>query len=285
MKNKKYISGVMALAIIGTLATAVPAFAENNIGLNLSTNISTGTRPALNGHLGVGVGRTMMKPGVFGTVSAVSGTIITVTSTHRVMSPKNTNGTTPSTSSGQATTTAPVTTTYTVDATSATITKNNVAGNVLNIVVGDTIMAQGTLTGTNLVATTIRDSVMTRTPGVAGTGTNAGKNQPSPITGNGQPVVAGTVSSVSGNTLTITNKSNVTYTVDTTNAKIVEGQTTITVSNIVIGDSAVVQGTINGNTVTASSVIDQKANTGSTTQPKKGFFGSIGSFFSHIFGF
>ena len=84
-----------------------------------------------------------MKPAVFGTVASVSGNIITVTSTHR-MRPTPTTGSTPST------TTAPVTTTYTVDATNATITKNNVAGTISSIAVGDTIMAQGTLTGTNL---------------------------------------------------------------------------------------------------------------------------------------
>jgi hypothetical protein len=222
----------------------------------------------------------MMKPGVFGTVTAVSGNIITVNSTHR---------TGPKPAAGSTTTTTPVTTTvtYTVDASSATITKNNVAGNISSIVIGDTIMAQGTLTGTNLVATTVRDGAMTgRTPGAMGT--NGQPNQTSPIVGNGQPVIAGTVSALSGNTLTVTNKSNVTYTVDATNAKIVQGQNTITISNIVVGDSVVVQGTVNGNSVTASSVIDQKVSTptSTTTTPQhKGFFGSIGSFFSHLFGF
>ncbi len=101
-------------------------------------------------------GGGMMKPGVFGTVSAVSGNIITVTSTHR---------TGPRPAAGSTTTPTTTTTTYTVDATNATITKNNVAGTISSIAVGDTIIAQGTLTGTNLVATTIRDGVMARTPG------------------------------------------------------------------------------------------------------------------------
>jgi hypothetical protein len=189
----------------------------------------------------------------------------------------------PKPATGSTATTTPVTTTYTVDTTSATITKNNVAGSISSIAVGDTIMAQGTLTGTNLVATTIRDGVMTRTPGATG---QPGTNQPSPITGNGQPVVAGTVSSVSGNTLVITNKSNVTYTIDATNAKIVEGQNTITISNVAVGDNVIVQGTVSGNSITASSVIDQKISTSTpTTTKSKGFFGSIGSFFSHLFGF
>ena len=263
MQNKKYVYGFMGLAILATLAVTTPALA------------ATPTSSAWAGHTGVMRGN--MKPGVFGTVSAVSGNIITVTSTHR-MGPKT---------AGSTTTATPTTTTYTVDATSATITKNNVAGNISSIVVGDTIMAQGTLTGTNLVATTIRDGVMTRTPGVGGVNGQPSQNQTSPITGNGQPVVAGTVSSISGNTLSITNKSNVSYTIDVTNAKIVEGQNTITVSSIAVGDSVIVQGTVSGNSVVASSIIDQKISTTTTTgtQPNKGFFGSIGAFFSHLFGF
>jgi len=87
----------------------------------------------------------------------------------------------------------------------------------------------------------------------------------------------------------ITNKSNVTYTVDVTNAKILEGQNTVTVSSLAVGDSLVIQGTVNGNSVTASTVLDQKISTtttGTTTPPQhKGFFGAIGSFFSHLFGF
>jgi hypothetical protein len=148
-------------------------------------------------------------------------------------------------------------------------------------------MAQGTLTGTNLVATNIRDGVMMRGNG-SKNGTGVGTNQPSPITGNGQPVVAGAVTSVNGGSIVITNKSNVSYTVDATNAKIVQGQNTISISNIAVGDMLVVQGTVNGNTVTASSVIDQKvvsSTTTGTTTPSKGFFGSIGSFFARIFGF
>lgn len=114
-----------------------------------------------------------------------------------------------------------------------------------------------------------------------------------PFAGNGEPVVAGKVTSVNGTTLAITNASNVSYTVDTSNAKIVKGGTTgtATVANINIGDNVVVQGTVSGTSVIASSVIDGApyANgppTASTT-PKQhvGFFGSIGNFFSHLFGF
>lgn len=275
MSNKKYVYAFATLATLATLTVGTPVFAQ--------TTTTTTPRSAWGANNpGKGNMRANFRPGVFGTVTAISGNIITVTSKQR--GPKTATGTTP--------TTTAATVTYTVDATSATITKNNVAGNISSIVVGDTIMAQGTLTGTNLVATTIRDGQIGKgmhgqNGGTSGTSTSA--SQTPPITGNGQPVVAGTVTAVSGTSLTITNKSNVTYTIDATNAKIVEGQNTITVSNIAVGDMLVVQGTVSGNSVTASSVIDQKTattTTGTPTQTQgKGFFGSIGSFFSHLFGF
>ena len=272
MNNKKYVSALITLTTLATLMVAVPALADNN-----GSSTQSSPQGIWGGRNGRGEGMmNRVGNGVFGTVSAINGNIITVTSKRG--GPKATTN--------NATTT---TTTYTIDATNAKITKNNVAGTIGSILVGDTLVAQGTLTGTNLVATTIRDGALMLGKGRdLGNETNNGANQTLPFTGNGQPIVAGTVSSINGSTLTITNKSNVSYTVDATNAKIVQGQTTITVSNIVVGDSVVVQGTINGNTVTASNIIDQKVTTtttGTTTQPNRGFFGSIGSFFSRLFGF
>jgi hypothetical protein len=344
----KYVSAFMALATLATLAVAVPALAQD----------TTSSNPPAWGQGGSNRGN--MKPGVFGTVSSISGNIITVTS-------KNFNPNSTSTSTSTTTTytvdatnakitkdnatvtissiavgdtimaqgtltgtnlvateirdgimkngdsksnanakpgvfgtvssisgniitvtskqSSDTTATYTVDATSATITKDNATGTIASIVVGDTIMAQGTLTGTNLVATTIRDGVMMNRGSKTGTTTET--SQTPSITGNGEPLVAGTVSAISGATLTITNKSNVTYTVDATNAKVVQGQNTISISGIAVGDDVVAQGTVNGNSVVASSVIDQKPATtaSSTTTTHKGFFGSIGSFFSKLFGF
>ena len=40
------------------------------------------------------------------------------------------------------------------------------------------------------------------------------------MTGNGQPIIGGKVTAVNGNSLTVTNASNVTYTVDVTSAKV-----------------------------------------------------------------
>ncbi len=206
---------------------------------------------------GVMMGGASGGRGIGGTVSAVNGTSLTVTSK---VGP---NG-------GAATT-------YTVDASSATVTKSGAASSVSNIAVGDTVMVQGTVSGTSVAAKTIRDGV----------------SQPV-IQGNGQPVVAGSVTAISGSTITITNKSNVTYTVDTTNAKIVVGGVTdLTISNIAVGDNLTIQGAVNGNSVTASSVIDQKAKAGGDTTNSgdgaKGFMGGmmqgIGNFFKKLFGF
>jgi hypothetical protein len=201
---------------------------------------------------------------VRGTIASISGTTLTVTGAQGFM---------------KSSTTAQ--TTYIVDASTATVTKNGQTTSVSNIAVGDVVNIQGTISGTNVVAKTIRDGI----------------GQP-PIQGNGQPVVAGSVIAISGNTITITNKSNVTYTIDASNAKfLVKGVNNPTISNVTVGDSLVIQGMVNGSNVAASSVIDQKAssNPGSNNQSvnsRSGFlggighmFGGLGSFFKHLFGF
>lgn len=276
MKNNKYVYSLLVLIALATLIGAVPALADNN-----NTNNTSAGQPGI-GRNGAGrgmmnrgnIGNIMMKPGVFGTVSAVNGNTITVTGK-------------------QGFGANAVATTFTVDATNAKVIKNNVAGTVSSILVGDTIVAQGTLTGTNLVATNIRDGV------VVGRGlpnTNKMMNkQPeqalSLITGNGQPVVVGTVSSIVGPTVVITNKSNVSYTIDATNAKITQGPNTISISNLAVGDMLVVQGTVNGNAVVASTIIDQAKPVSTTATPVAngeshgGFFAGVGSFFAHLFGY
>jgi hypothetical protein len=106
------------------------------------------------------------------------------------------------------------------------------------------------------------------------------------VQGNGLPLVAGSVVSISGNNIMITNKSNVTYTIDATNAKMVKGPNTITVTNITVGDQILVQGTVNGNSISATSIYDQTKPLNTTGAPKaKGVFSRIGSFFSGLFGF
>ncbi len=218
---------------------------------------------AMGGRGGVGNMGTR-SPGVFGTVASVSGNTLTVTSK---MGPGGSTGTT-----------------YTVDATNATVTKGGSSSSVSNIAVGDTVMVAGTVSGTSVTATTIRDGV--------GQGQGTDQNATPVIQGNGQPVIGGNVTAVNGSILTVTNKSNVTYTVDATNATVEKGNAASSISNVVVGDNVVVQGTTNGTSVTASSVMDSGTppvqSSTNTAQPHTGgmgFFGGIGNFFHNLFGF
>ena len=222
----------------------------------------------------------MMGRGIFGTVSSVNGTTLTVTGKQ-----------------GFGSTTTQVS--YSVDASSATVTKNNAASTLSAVAVGDTVAIQGTVTGTNVVAKNIRDGVMAPgnkngkdgKPGEnnGNGGEGNGNNGMPAIQGNGQPIVAGNVTSISGNSIVINNKSNVQYTIDATNAKILKGgNSTSTLANISVGDSVVVQGAITGNSVVASSILDGGTPapvTPGTPPHPQGFLGGIRSFFGRIFGF
>jgi hypothetical protein len=82
-----------------------------------------------------------------------------------------------------------------------------------------------------------------------------------------RPAAFGTVSAVSGNIITLTSKmknATTTYSVDATNAIITKGigksTTTITASGITVGDRLVVQGTVSGTSITATSIRDGLAH-------------------------
>ena len=263
---KNYSSLIAIAGIVAALSIVAPAFAQTNPAPQTGAN---GT-PHAGSWAGREKGQMPKIPGVFGKVSAVNGATLTITG---MTGPKG----------GTATT-------YTVDATNAKVMKANVASAVSNIAVGDTIMVQGTVNGTNVTATAIRDGFGMRPQGTKP------QNQPkSLIQGNGEPVIGGSVTAVNGATLTVTNKSNVTYAVDATTATVIKMGTSTPISSVVVGDNLVIQGTVNGTSVTATSIIDQGSApapvTPGTTQnaqapkPRPGIFGAIGSFFSHIFGF
>ena len=234
----------------------------------LSSVLLAGSAFAMGMHQG---GRFGMRPGISGTVASINGSALTVTSKPN---PRNSSS---------------VSTTYTVDATNAKITKNGTSSSVSAIAAGDLIFVQGTVNGTNVTATAIRDGIMTKG--------NRPNNAVLQIQGNGQPVVGGAVTVINGASLTITNKSNVNYTVDATNATITKNGTASSLSNISVGDNIIVQGTVNGSSITASSIIDQGATTSNVTPNTANngqntghrfmgeFFGGIGGFFKHLFGF
>ena len=261
MNSNKYLSLVALMGLAAGLALARPVFAQ--------TTMSRGFPHS--GKMWGGDGAHGRTPGVFGTVSGVSGTTLTVTDSR-------------------------ANTTYSVDATNAQVMKNGTSSSVSAIAVGDMVMVQGTVSGSSVVATMIRDGIgMEGGRMMWGKAKGAGPEQNLVVQGNGQPVIGGNVTAINGTTLTIANKSNVTYTVDVSGAKIIKMGTSTPLSSVATGDKVIVQGAVNGTSITASSVIDQgskltvpggptPANSGA---PKRriGFFGSIGNFFSHLFGF
>ncbi len=270
MNTKQYIFFVVALVTVTGLAMAVPAFADSNTFAGQFNGFGRGHMRGFGLDRGRGA---MMKPAIVGTVSAVNGTTITVTGM-------------------QGFGVAAVAATFTVDAANAQVMKNNATSTVSSIAVGDTVAIQGAVNGTAVTATSIRDGQMRGFGKVNHFGQTSSTATPSVSSGNGQPVVAGTVSTMNGSTLTITNKRNVQYTIDASNTKIFQGKNTIALSNINVGDTVIVQGTVNGTSVIASTVIDQTkpastttTSSGSVPRPHPGFFGGIGQFFMHLFGF
>jgi Domain of unknown function (DUF5666) len=186
---------------------------------------------------------------VSGTVSAISGSTLTVLGSNGIP--------------------------YTVDASNAKITKLSAPATgtkptqsvitVAGILTGDTLRAQGTLNGTTLTATSIMDGVLGNKMGGFGKG-KPNKSQTGNVNEPQRQGVSGTVSTISGSTLTLTGKNGTTYTVDATNAKIgkftapttggMPVRTDIQVTDIAIGDTLKVQGTLNGTTLTATSIMD-----------------------------
>jgi hypothetical protein len=267
--SNRHLTSVAAIIACGIVFAAGAASAQVTPTLSPTTSA---TGPGMHGAWG---GRMGTKPGVFGTVASVSGNTLTVTSKGRPTTPGGT----------------PTETTFTVDGTNALVTKNNAASTIGAVAVGDTVMVQGTVTVTNVVATKIMDGLsMMGKRGNFGVG---GVGAISQLQGNGQPVIGGSVSAVNGSMLSVVPaQGGITYSVDATNAKVVKDNATSSVSSIGVGDKVVVQGTINSTSVTASTVIDSGAVSTTSgipgTMPGRrlgGFFGAIGGLFRHLFGF
>ncbi len=303
MQNKYLSLATVAGLAASLLVVAAPALAQTSAGVGVGANVAGvnvqgGFHNGANGGMRMGgMHGPMMTPGVFGTVSAVNGTTLIVTATVWPRMASSTN----SGNSGV--------TTYSVDASNAEIYKGSPTStvSVSDIAIGDVVIVQGTVSGTNVTATVIRDGVMGifmggRRPGGTGGGFGHGSSTASsstpfvsPIQGNGEPVVGGSVTAISGTTLTVTNPGNITYTIDASSATIVKNGTTTTVGSIATGDNLIIQGTVNGVSITASSIIDQgtRANATSTGGGAphgkgggfSGFFGAIGGFFQHLFKF
>ncbi|MES2060157.1 MAG: hypothetical protein V4438_03940 [Patescibacteria group bacterium] len=264
MKNKNLIAVGFALAVAASVA--VPAFAEDSVNVGANAGLRMGARMEIRKDIKNDL--KMMRPELVGKVTAVNGNILTV--------------------SGRGFGRENATTSFSVDASAAVVVKGNATSTVSSISVGDTILVQGTVSGSTITAKKIFDGQFMQKMGDR---MEKRASSTAMIEGNGQPIVAGTVTAVGGNTITITNSSNVSFTIDATNAKIAaKGVANATVSNIAVGDHVVAQGTVNGSAVVASSVIDQtKAgdeNNGNGDNGNHfGFFRGVGNFFKHLFGF
>ena len=161
-------SSVSAIAVGDTLMVQGTVSGDSVTATKISDGLGMGPGPA-------------RAPGVFGTVSAVNGTTLTVTSKTMMKGPSSSGS-----SSGTATT-------YTVDASNATVVKDGATSTVSTIAVGDTVSVQGTISGDSVTATMIRDGVV---PGMQGNG--AGGGALASLQGNGEPVVGGSVTAISG---------------------------------------------------------------------------------------
>jgi hypothetical protein len=207
-------------------AAAAGAVLTLGLGAGAITFAATGTTPT--SAVAAITGNAKHMPGVGGTVTAVNGNTVTVTG-----------------ADGK---------TYTIDASAAAITKDETA-TVSNIAVGDTVMADGTVSGTSVAATSIHDGKAPMGGGFGGRG----------MGGMGRGV-HGTVSAISGNTLTVTSTNPQTqvastYTVDATSATVLKGDGTTkpaasTLSAVAVGDNVSVEGTVSGTSVTAKMIID-----------------------------
>lgn len=195
-------------------------------------------------------------PVLVGKVTAVSSSTITVSGNAR---PGNASST------------------FTVDASSATVVKGGATSTVGSIAVGDVITVRGTLSGSNVTAKLIHDGV--RRGDDRDDDKDDKPNKPK-LVGSGEPVIAGKVTAVSSTTLTVMTNASTTFSVDASHATIkTKGNASSTISAIAVGDQVVIQGSVNGSAVLATTIVDQGDGEG-----KKGFFWKFRHFFRNLFG-
>lgn len=208
-----------AMVMLGSVALLTGAAAT----IAMQTHAQTTTQNGIQTTMGNMMGRhfkNMTPPAAMGQVTQVNGTTITVTD-------KKTG------------------TTFSVDTQGATIekfdqttppTKTTISVSQINV--GDTVMIQGTVSGTTITATQIIDGM----PGKFGHERHG---------------AAGTVTSVQGSTITLSGKNGTTYTVEAGNSKF-EKISDSSLSDIHAGDTLRVDGTVSGTTITAQNIVSGK---------------------------
>lgn len=292
MKHSKLIVGLTAAGV--ALSLAAPAFAqtgEREIERDREDRLDTQTMMERRGS------SSMMRqsrerrdedfwrnsnsaPSVVGKVTGIDGSTITVSG--QIQGTKR-RGMMSATSSASQTS-------FMVDASVAKIVKANATSTLSGISIGDQVMVFGQISGSSIKASLIRDAMIAnpRRPGFSAEDRSQG------MMGNGQPVVAGKVSFVNGGTFTLVTAASTTYSVDATNAVFKQGMSTTTIASLSVGDYVVVQGTVNGSSVVATSIMeparmmesrDEEQQQQQQQPRERGFFSGIGGFFRGIFGF
>ncbi len=212
--DTKNIILVPALAGLMLVGGAVAGY--TGLAAAQSSDTTTNSNPI------AGMFQKMRAPHVGGTISAINGSVITISGNERHAG------------------------TFTVETSGATFTKAGASASLASFAVGDYVRAEGTVNGTNVTATTVSDAPgMGMGKGDRGMGGRHGKG----------PGVMGQVSAISGSTITVTGMDGQSYTVDAASAKVqrmVEGS----LSDIAVGDRIGVHGTVSGTTVTATNIMD-----------------------------
>ena len=133
---------------------------------------------------------------------------------------------------------------YTVNAGSATVKDGpNGTASIASLTAGAKVVVEGSLSRSTITATEIHTGMG---PGEGGFGRGRGP---------GGKGVMGQVTAVSGNTITVTGKDGKTYSVDAGSATIGK-MVTISASDVKVGDTVGVEGSVNGTTVTATHIMD-----------------------------
>jgi len=208
MNTRKITSISTGLAL--ALTIAIPAFAKTGTPMHTPPVHTAPAHMQGQGRPGNMASSSMVRQGLMGTVTAVSGNTISL-------------------SGRQGFGTSTTVTNYSVDATNATIRNRNASSTVSSINVGDRIFVQGKITGTNVVANIIfagLPSIPNRN--AFGNASSTSSTSPAFFGNNGRP-----------------------------------GQP---------GNQPGYMNYMNGSTTTEK-------------QAPKGFFGGIGQFFKHLFGF
>lgn len=148
--------------------------------------------------------------------------------------------------------------TYTIDTTNVKLFKGkDTVINLSDIKVGDKIFAKGTISGNIVIATEIHNGKT-----ASGNGLKKAKKQ---FQG-----VIGVVTSINGNSITLTGKDNTVYVVDASDATIKKGSVdaTTTITEVKSGDHLFVRGAVTGTSVVATDIMDGK---GTGKKVKKDF--------------